>query len=89
MRPSTKVEFIEKVDKSILGLDGLMIVVRCDKTSGDRNRSVEITNFEEIGRKCLNKINGEYIKNKYGLSEGIALKNKLHEERIFWIKSNI
>ena len=86
MKTSKKVEFIERVDRSLLGLDGLQIVVICDKTSGGRQASKDDINFEEIGQKCLNEINGEYIKNKYGLMPGIQFGNKLHEERIKWMK---
>lgn len=86
MKPSTKVEFIERVDKSLLGLDGLQIVVICDKTSGGRPSNNDDISFQNIGKKCLNEINGEYIKNKYGLNPGIQFGNKLHEERIRWMK---
>lgn len=86
MKPSTKVEFIERVDKSLLGLDGLQIVVICDKTSGGRPSNEDDISFQHIGKKCLNEINGEYIKNKYGLNPGIEFGKKLHEERIVWMK---
>lgn len=86
MKPSTKVAFIERVDKSLLGLEGLQIVVTSDKTSGGRESSKEDISFEEIGRKCLTEINGEFIRNKYGLKPGIEFGNKLHEERIKWMK---
>jgi len=86
MKPSTKVEFIERVDKTLLGLDGLQIVVICDKTSGGRESNKEDISFEEIGRKCLNEIDGKYIQNKYNLEPGIEFGNKLHEERIKWMK---
>jgi len=86
MKPSTKVEFIERVDKSILGLDGLQIVVICDKTSGGRPSSKDDISFQYIGKKCLNEIDGEYIQNKYGLNPGVQFGNKLHEERIQWMK---
>jgi len=86
MKPSTKVEFIERVDKSLLGLDGLQIVVICDKTSGGRENNKDDISFEEIGENCLNEINGQYIQNKYGLNPGIEFGNKLHEERIKWMK---
>ena len=85
MKPAKKVEFIERVDKSLLGLDGLQIVVICDKTSGGRTANKEEINFESIGTLCLKEINGEYIKNKYGLNPGIQFGNKLHEERIKWL----
>ena len=86
MKPSTKVEFIERVDKSLLGLDGLQIVVICDKTSGGRASSKDDISFQYIGKKCLNEIDGKYIQNKYGLNPGIEFGNKLHEERIEWMK---
>lgn len=89
MKPSKKVEFIERVDKSILGLDGLQIVVTSDKTSGDRNNNANEINFEKIGKECINKINGEYIQNKYKLKPGIQFGNKLHEERIKWMKEKL
>ena len=86
MKPNKQVEFLERVDKSILGLDGLQIIVIGDKTSGERGDSY--TYFENIGRECLNTINGEYIKNKYGKLEGLEMKQKLHDERIKWIKDH-
>ena len=89
MKPSKKVEFIERVDKTLLGLDGLQIVVISDKTSGGRPTEKEYINFEELGNKCLNEINGQYIKNKYGLEPGIEFGNKLHEERVEWMSDYI
>lgn len=89
MKPAKKVEFIERVSKSILGLDGLQIVVISDKTSGGRSYPIDEIDFESLGNECLNKINGEYIQKKYGLKPGIQLGNKLHEERIKYIKNNV
>ena len=89
MKPSKKVDFIERVDKSLLGLDGLQIIVISDKTSGGRENNIEDINFEKIGKECLNTINGAYIKNKYSIKPGIEFGNKLHEERIKWIKSKL
>lgn len=88
MKPSKKVDFLERVDKSLLGLDGLQIIVISDKTSSGREANKEEINFEEIGMHCLNEINGEYIKNKYGLNPGIEFGNKLHEERVKWMQNN-
>ena len=80
MTPQKKVSFIERVDKSILGLDGLQIIVKAD--------SPESKEFESVGRKCLEEIDGEYIKNKYDLKEGIEFGKKIHEERVLWLKEN-
>ena len=37
----------------------------------------------------LKEINGEYIKNKYYIFDGIKLKNKMHQERVNWFKENV
>ena len=87
MKPAKKVEFIERVDKTLLGLEGLQIIVISDKSSGGRKTDEEDINFEVVGKKCLSEITGEYIKNKYDLESGIKFGNKLHEERIKWMQN--
>jgi len=86
MKHAKKVEFIERVAKTYLGLDGLQIVVNADKLSS-RNVDGKDVNFAEIGKKCLNEINGDYIRKKYGIEEGLKLGEKLHEERVRWMKN--
>lgn len=86
MKPSKKIDFIERVARSSIGLHGLQIVVYSDKLSS-RNVDSGSIDFESIGKKCLEEINGKYIKNKYNLDEGIEFGNKLHQERIEWIKN--
>ncbi len=84
MKPSKKVTFIENVAKTKLGLDGLEIVVECDRNCrGDQKEKIE---FGKIGKEMLKEINGEYIKNKYNIFEGLEIKNKMHQERIEWMK---
>ena len=85
MKPSKKVEFIERVAKSSLGLHGLQIVVYSDKLSS-RNVDSGSIDFETIGKECLEAVNGEFIKNKYNIKEGIEFGNRLHQERIEWMK---
>lgn len=85
MKPSKKVEFIERVDKSYLGLDGLQIVVNCDKVNNETLEK-EQYNFASIGKECLNQVTAKKVAEKYKLKEGILLGNKLHEERIKWMK---
>ncbi len=80
MTPAKKVDFLERVNKSILGLEGLQIVVNADKNSKQGK------DFAYLKNEILDKINGEYIKEKYGIKEGIQLKEKLREERIKKIK---
>ncbi len=88
MGPAKKIEFIERASKSFLGLDGLQIVVNADKLS-TRNNPKESILFAKIGKECLKQINGEYIKETYNIKEGIQFKDKLHQERIKWIKDKL
>lgn len=84
MTPKKQVDFIEKVSKSPLGLDGMKIVVMCDKyRNGKYPTDIQ---FDKIGEKCLLEVNGEKIIQKYGIKEGIEFKQKLREERIRWIR---
>lgn len=87
MTDAKKVEFIERVSKSVLGLEGLQIVVYCD-----RNRFGSLSDedkkqctFLDVGNKLLSEINGEYIKEKYNIQNGIEFGNRLHEERVKYL----
>lgn len=83
-----QVDFIERVDRSLLGLEGLQMVVYSDRNrSGEDEEEVDKKyNFLNLGKKLLSEINGEYVKKKYNIKEGIELGKKLHEERIKWMK---
>lgn len=89
MSAKKKVEFIERVSKSHLGLEGLQIVVYCDRNRKGKltEKEKEKCTFLEIGNKMLNEIDGDYIKKKYDISGGIEFGNKLHEERVKWMKN--
>lgn len=88
MTDSKKVEFIERVSKSVLGLEGLQIVVYCDRNRfGDLSEEEKKQcTFLEIGNRLLSEVDGKYIKEKYNIENGIEFGNKLHEERIKWMK---
>ena len=88
MTDAKKVDFIERVSKSILGLEGLQIVVYCDRNrfGGLSNEEKERCTFLEIGNKVITEIDGNYIKNKYNIENGIDFGKKLHEERVKYIK---
>lgn len=83
MTPSDKVSFIERICKTQLGLEGLEIIVNADRARGNIYSKVK---FAEIGEKCIQEINGEYIKQKYGKEVGEKFAQKLHEERVIWMK---
>ena len=87
MKPNKKIEFIERIDKSVLGLDGLQIVVISDKLRGDTDKQ-DIDNFEKIGKQILSSINGKYIIDKYGMQSGVEFGRKLHEERVKFYNEN-
>ncbi|MBQ3145108.1 MAG: hypothetical protein IJB90_00725 [Clostridia bacterium] len=89
MTPEKQVSFIERVSKSVLGLEGLQIVVYCDRNrfgSLSEKEKKQCT-FLEIGNKVLDKIDGDYIKQKYNIENGIEFGKKLHEERVKYIKT--
>lgn len=86
MKPSKKVDFIERVAKSTIGLQGLQIVVYADKLSS-RNIDSGSIDFETVGKKCLETVNGKTIKHKYNIEDGIKFKEVLHQERVKWIKN--
>lgn len=84
MTPKKQVCFIERVSKSSLGLDGMKIVVMCDKNrNGKYPKDIK---FDKIGKECLEKVNGKYIMQKYNIKQGIECSKKIHEERINWLK---
>lgn len=49
----------------------------------DGKRTVD---FDKIGKECISTINGKYIIQKYGLMDGIKMKEKLRGERIAFLK---
>ncbi len=85
MTPAKQVSFIERVYRTKLGLKGLEIVVESDRNCrGLREDKIE---FANLGEKMMNEVNGDLIKEKFGLNEGIQLKSKLHEQRVSWLKN--
>ena len=50
----------------------------------DGKRTVD---FDKIGKECISTINGKYIIQKYGMIDGIKVKEKLREERITFLKN--
>lgn len=86
MTPNKQIEFIEKISKTVLGLRGLEIIVESDKNCrGLEKRKVE---FADLGEDIINKINGKYVMNLYpNLKPGLNLKERIHEERIKYLKS--
>ena len=89
MTPEKQVSFIERVSKSSLRLEGLQIVVYCDRNrfgSLSEEETKQCT-FLDVGNKLLSEINGDYIKQKYNIENGIEFGKKLHEERVKYIKN--
>ena len=86
MTPKKQVDFIEIVAKSKLGLDGMKIIVMCDRGQRD---NLEDIKFDVIGKECIRQINGEYIKQKYNIKDMKDIGELLRKERIEWIKKNV
>lgn len=88
MTPKKQVELIEQVAKSMLGLEGLKIVVACDKAREGKDvfqKQKEIM-FDSLGKELLQTIDGNFVKQKYPNLIGEKFKQKLQEERIKWLR---
>ena len=85
MTPAKKVDFIERVYKSKIGLKGLEIVVESDRNC--RGNAKDKIEFADIGNRIINQVNGDLVKDKYGIKEGLELKQKLHQLRVELIKT--
>lgn len=84
MTPAKQVDFIERVYKTKLGLEGLEIVVESDRNC--RGIKIDKVEFARLGNELVSIVNGELIKEKFGIEEGEKLKQKMHEERIKYLK---
>ena len=83
MTASKKVKFIESVNSTILGLDGLQIIVDADDMTSENNNSNQ---FARLGHEIINCTNGNEIMKKYGITEGKEVANKMHEVRVKYLK---
>ena len=79
MTTKKQVDFIENASKTILGLEGMKIIVMCDKS---RNGEFVEANFDKIGKEVLKKVTGKDIIKKYNITNGKEIKNRLRQERI-------
>ena len=87
MTLAKQVDYITRVSKSSLGLDGMKIVVMADKARGDKDFPTEIF-FENLGTEMLHAVTGEKIKQKYRITvkDGKKVAELLRTERIAWLK---
>lgn len=83
MTPAKQVDFITNVSKSMLGLEGMKIVVTCDKWREEPPKDIK---FDTLGEQILNKVNGDFIKKKYNVRNE-EIGEKLRQERIELLKS--
>lgn len=79
LKATTKVDFLSKNAKTILGLKGLEIIANSDKA---RENRIE---FANLGKKMLEEINGKTIDIE-GL-DYIKINEKIRQKRIEWIKN--
>ena len=80
---SKKVKFIERVNNTILGLDGLQIIVDADNMleNGKKNQ------FADLGYEVIKCTNGDKVMRQFGISEGKEVANKMHEIRVLYLKN--
>ena len=83
MTTTKKVKFIERVNSTILGLDGLQIIVDADDMTSKNNNSNQ---FAKLGHEIINCTNGNEIMKEYGITEGKEVANKMHEVRVKYLR---
>lgn len=86
MTPPKQVDFINRVSKSKLGLDGMKIVVMTDKYRN--NKLPDDIKFDVFGKKLISEINGKYIEEKYKIKNTQEVGELIRKEQIEWIKKN-
>ncbi len=79
MRIPTRVDFLERISKSAIGLRGMEILANADNTKAKPLR------FAEAGEEMLEKVNA---KNYPKDIEYKVLKERLRKERIEWLKNH-
>lgn len=80
LKYSTKVDFLSRISKTLLGIKGLEIIANSDK-----KREIKIE-FASIGEKMIKEINGKTVDIK-NLDYHKA-KDKIRQARIDWLKQN-
>lgn len=87
MTPAKQVDFITRVEKSKLGLEGLEIVVKCDKYKGGSLEELKNKQlFARIGKECIRNVTGKEIVKKNKELKGKKVGEQIRKERIEWIK---
>lgn len=90
MTPQKQVSFIERIDKTAIGLEGLQLIVKADKEGRKGYKEPEDKKmnrqFLKVGKQCIKEISPSYIKEKYGNIQGEKFGEKLHQERVNWMK---
>lgn len=80
---SKKVSFIECISNTILGLDGLQIIVDADNMSEDSSKN----QFVDLGYEVINCTDGNKVMRQYGITEGKKVADKMHELRVLYLKN--
>ena len=83
MTVSKKVSFIERVNNTILGLDGLQIIVDADNMLEDSGKN----QFADLGYEVIHCTDGDKIMRQYDITEGKEVANKMHEIRVSYLKN--
>lgn len=85
MTLAKKVSFIERVNSTILGLDGLQIIVDADNMSEDESAN----QFAVLGHDVINCVNGEEVMKQYGIEAGKRVADKMHEIRVCFLRKTM
>ena len=63
-----------------------MLFIQTEPEDGEDNIKNRECNFQCIGKKMIEEINGKYIEEKYNIKPSKEFGKKLHQERVKWLK---
>lgn len=80
LKAGTKVDFIQRVHKSSLGLEALEIIVNADKHPQEK------IEFAQLGKEIMENINGKEMTN---ITDYNILKDKVRQKRIRYLNEKL
>ena len=83
MTLAKKVSFIERINSTILGLDGLQLIVNAD----DMLKNGTLNQFVDLGYEVIKCVNGNEIMKEYNITCGREVADRMHEARVMYLKN--
>ena len=66
-----------------------MLFMQIEQEDGEKNIKNKECNFKTIGNKMIKEIDGKYIEEKYKIKPSKEFGQKLHQERVLWLRNEL